>query len=71
MTEANKDKGRGRPPREGGAIKAYSIRIDETITKRLDEIAATEREKTGYNIDRSDIIRRAIIEFLERYGDNN
>lgn len=61
----------GRPPREGGAIKAYPIRIEDTIINRLDEIAADEKKKTGYNINRSDIVRRALFEFIQRYDDNN
>ncbi|PKL19578.1 MAG: hypothetical protein CVV49_00645 [Spirochaetae bacterium HGW-Spirochaetae-5] len=67
MTDTKK---KGRPHKEGGAVKAYSIRIDESLTKRLDEIAAEEREKTGYNVDRSAIIRRACIEFIQRYDED-
>ncbi len=61
----------GRPPREGGAIKAYPIRIEDEIIDKLDKIADIEKKKTGYNLNRSDIIRRALSEFIQRYDDNN
>ncbi len=64
------DKKMGRPTKGAEKLKAYSLRIDTTMTDRLDQIAEREREKTGYNVDRSDIIRRALTEFIQRYDDN-
>ena len=58
---------RGRPAKQGGADKAYTVRLPGDIVTRLDEIAAEEREATGYSIERSDIIRRAIIRFIQQY----
>jgi len=58
---------KGRPTKGSEKLKAYSLRIDESMTSELDRIAAAEREKTGYNIDRSDIIRRALKDFIDQY----
>ena len=61
------DKVKGRPTKGKEKLKAYSLRIDDTMTSTLDKIAQVEKDKTGYNVDRSDIIRRALIEFIQRY----
>ena len=62
---------RGRPAKQGGSMQGFPVRLDADIITRLDRIAERESRR-GYNITRSDIVRRAIIEFLEREeGKNN
>ena len=58
---------RGRPSKPGGADKPYTVRLSDDLISSLDDIAAEEREATGYSIERSDIIRRAIIRFIQQY----
>lgn len=57
----------GRPAT--GSDKPISIRIDGDTVDKLDKIAEKEREKTGYKIDRSDIIRRAVKIYVESWKD--
>lgn len=56
---------RGRSTKQGGSMQGFPVRLDKDIITRLDAIAERESQG-GYNITRSDIVRRAIIEFLER-----
>ena len=63
MTDKTENK-RGRPGKPGGADKSYTVRLPESIIDKLDRIAAEERDKTGYSVERSDIIRRALIDFI-------
>ncbi len=70
MTDTEKKKGPGRPLQENSKRDNLIIRVDTELLDRLDTVITRERNKTGYAISRSDIVRRAIIEFLERYGDN-
>ena len=56
---------RGRPTKQGGSMQGFPVRLDQDIIIRLDRIAEGESRR-GYNITRSDIVRRAIIELLER-----
>ena len=56
---------RGRPEKDN-KTQLISIRLDPEILKDLDEIAENESKKTGYNLDRSQAIRRALIEFIQR-----
>lgn len=56
---------RGRPTKQGGSMQGFPVRLDQAIIDRLDRVAGRESAR-GYNITRSDIVRRAIIEFLER-----
>lgn len=46
-------------------MQGFPVRLDQAMIDRLDQVAGRE-SKRGYNITRSDIVRRAIIEFLER-----
>jgi metal-responsive CopG/Arc/MetJ family transcriptional regulator len=63
-------KGVGRPAREGGAIKPYAVRIEDEIINRLDEIVDIERAKTGFKIERSDLVRKALTEFIQKYDND-
>ena len=56
---------RGRPAKTGGSMQGFPVRLDQALIDRLDQVAERESLR-GYNITRSDIVRRAIIEFLER-----
>jgi predicted transcriptional regulator len=56
---------RGRPTKQGGSMQGFPVRLDQDIITRLDAVAERESQR-GYNITRSDIVRRAIIELLER-----
>ena len=56
---------RGRPAKQGGSMQGFPVRLDQAVIDRLDQVADRESMR-GYNITRSDIVRRAIIEFLER-----
>ena len=56
---------RGRPAKQGGSMQGFPVRLDQDTITRLDRIAESESQR-GYNITRSDIVRRAIIELLER-----
>ena len=64
---ADNKRERGRPARPGGADKPYTVRLSDDIINKLDAIAAAERERTGYSVERSDIIRRAIIDLIGRF----
>lgn len=46
-------------------MQGFPVRLGQAIIDRLDQVADRESMR-GYNITRSDIVRRAIIEFLER-----
>ena len=40
------------------------VRIDSDIASKLEDEAIEIRKKTGYNVTKSDIIRRIIIEYF-------
>ena len=63
MTDTKRE--RGRPKGESSKTDNLIVRADPELLIRLDKIVAMEREKTGYNISRSDIVRRALGEFIE------
>jgi len=69
MTDIVK-KGKGRPAREKEPEKQYSFRLDDNIIQALDEIAEKESERTGYRLDRVNVVRRALSEFIQRYNNN-
>ena len=48
----------------------FNIRIESEIREKLKKIAEAEREKTGYKVSLSDVIRRALLEFIENYKMN-
>ena len=63
-----------KPVKKGRPIKGETaktdnliIRVEPEIIKALDRIVETEGIKTGYSLNRSNIIRKALAEFIERY----
>ena len=62
----NNKRQKGRPPEEK-KTQLISIRLGPDILTDLDEIAAEESKRTGYNLDRSQAIRRALVEFIDRF----
>ena len=59
---------RGRPKGIRAAMRTYGIRFDDDMINQVDRIAEAMREETGFSLDRSDIIRQAVKEYLERKG---
>ena len=57
---------RGRPKGNKAAMRTYGIRFDDDIINRVDRTVEAMREQTGFSLDRSDIIRQAVKEYLER-----
>jgi len=49
------------------SFKQFNVRLEETLLNDLKEIAEKETAKTKYNIDTTNIVRRALTEFVERY----
>jgi predicted transcriptional regulator len=68
MTDSTDKRDRGRPKGNKVAMKTYGIRFDEDMINQVDRIAEAMREQTGFSLDRSDIIRQAVKEYLERKG---
>lgn len=64
MTEKKK----GRPVKEETAGQTIGIRLTADIISQVDEITEEESKKTGYRLDRVNIIRRAITDFIQRYN---
>lgn len=56
---------RGRPKGDKSKTDNLIVRADSELLSKLDKIVIREREQTGYNISRSDIVRRALVEFIE------
>jgi len=46
---------------------SVTLRIDTNLLDTIDTICTQETNKLKYDVDRSDILRRALIEFIERY----
>lgn len=66
MTENKK---KGRPVKEEGTLgKTYGVRLTDDIIFELDRIVEEESKRTGYRLDRVNIIRRAITDFIQNYG---
>ena len=63
MTDTKRE--RGRPKGESSKTDNLIVRADSELLNRLDKIVTREREQTGYNISRSDIVRRALVEFID------
>jgi metal-responsive CopG/Arc/MetJ family transcriptional regulator len=68
MTGDINKRDRGRPKGNKVAMKTYGIRFDEDMINQVDRIVEAMREQTGFSLDRSDIIRQAVKEYLERKG---
>lgn len=47
-------------------MKTYGVRFDNDMITRVDNVVESMRAKTGFSLDRSDIIRQAVKEYLER-----
>ena len=62
MTDNKRE--RGRPKGDKSKTDNLIVRADPELLNRLDKIVVREREQTGYNISRSDIVRRALVEFI-------
>lgn len=60
-------KKKGRPAKEETAGQTIGIRLTADIISQIDEITEQESNKTGYRLDRVNIIRRAITDFIQRY----
>lgn len=52
---------------EGSQKKTTAFAIEDSLKEVLQTIAKEEGEKTGYKVSISDIYRRALKEFVERY----
>ena len=62
------EKKKGRPAKEETAGQTIGIRLTADIINQVDEITEEESKKTGYRLDRVNIIRRAITDFIQRYN---
>ena len=47
-------------------MRTYGIRFDDDTITGVDKIVETMRAETGFSLDRSDIIRQAVKEYMER-----
>lgn len=43
-----------------------TVRVPVELTEALDQLALDETKRTGLRVDRSSVVRRAIVEDLER-----
>lgn len=47
-----------------GKPEVISVRVTEEVARKLEALASAESERTGYEIDRSAILRMAVTQFL-------
>jgi metal-responsive CopG/Arc/MetJ family transcriptional regulator len=66
MTGNTDKRDRGRPKGNKAAMRTYGIRFDDDTITGVDKIVETMRAETGFSLDRSDIIRQAVKEYMER-----
>ena len=59
---------KGRPTKDKSKDGQVIVRMDQDILNRLDDVVQAEKEKTGYNITRSDFIRKAIDKAIKDYS---
>lgn len=52
---------------ENQIVKGYTFRLDENIIQEIDRIAVRETKRTGYKLDRSQIVRKALVDLIEDY----
>ena len=65
MSEIKKQ---GRPLTAEGQKIVVGVRFPEDTINKLDSIVQAEKKRTGYNdIDRSNVIRKAVDDFIQRY----
>jgi len=50
------------------AVKGYTFRLDDSIICAIDVIAEIETKKTGYSIDRSNVVRKLLVEYIATYN---
>jgi metal-responsive CopG/Arc/MetJ family transcriptional regulator len=49
---------------------SLTVRIDTDILNMIDQICIEETEKTGFDIDRSDIMRKALTDYIKQHKAN-
>jgi len=60
-------KKRGRPEKlDGTQGRTQGFRLTDDIISKLDLIAERMSKETGFTIDRSNVVRKALNEFIER-----
>jgi len=59
-------KSKGRPKKETVG-QTIGIRLTDDIIMDLDSIVDLESKRTGYRLDRVNVIRKAITEYIQRY----
>jgi hypothetical protein len=69
MTIENKEVvKKGRPVKDKSKDGHIFLRLESDLLLQLDHVVNLEREKTGFNIYRSDIVRKAIIDLIKHYS---
>jgi metal-responsive CopG/Arc/MetJ family transcriptional regulator len=59
---------KGRPVKDKSKDGQIFLRLESDLLLQLDNIVNLERDKTGFNISRSDIVRKAIIDLIKHYS---
>jgi len=59
---------KGRPVVGNSKDKQIFLRLGSDELNNLDAIVDQERVNTGYNVSRSDIVRKAIIDLIKQYS---
>lgn len=59
---------KGRPVKDKAKDQQIFLRLESDILQQLDNIVDQEREKTGFNISRSDLVRKAIVDMIKDYS---
>jgi len=59
---------KGRPTKDKAKDGQIFIRLESDLLLQLDNIVNQEREKTGFNISRSDLVRKAIVDMIKDYS---
>jgi len=63
------EKKKGRPKTDKAKAENLIIRVDSVMVEDLDIIVNKEIELTGYNLSRSDIVRKALSEYIQKHKD--
>jgi metal-responsive CopG/Arc/MetJ family transcriptional regulator len=59
---------KGRPVKDKSKDGQIFLRLESDLLLQLDHVVNLERDKTGFNISRSDIVRKAIIDLIKHYS---
>ena len=59
---------RGRPSTGTNKEAQVIVRLDQELLNNLDTMVDQVRKETGYNVTRSDIIRKAILQAVKDYS---